>query len=238
MRLGVVSRLWRYPVKSMLGEACEQLDLDARGVAGDRRFAIRDPAGKLGSGKTTRRFRQIDGLFEFRAADRGEVPEIVFPDGRRMLGNDPDIHAALSAALGQPVTLARETDVSHLDVGAVHLLTTASLAWLGRALPDAAVDERRFRPNVVLDVAGDGPVERDWLGRSLRIGPDAVLRISKPTARCRMVTLAQSELPDDARILREIARDLDVGFGVYADVVVAGRIRLGDSVTVSSSGGS
>jgi len=236
MRLGVVARLWRYPVKSMLGEACEHLDLDARGVAGDRRFAIRDPRGKLGSGKTTRRFLQIDGLFDFRAAYRGEVPEIVFPDGRRMLGDDPGIHVALSEALGQSVTLAPETDVSHLDAGAVHLLTTASLTRLGRTLPDAGVDERRFRPNVVMEVPGDRPIEQDWLGRSLRIGPAAVVRISKLTARCRMVTLAQSDLPADARILREIARDPDVCFGVYADVVVAGRIRLGEAITASADG--
>jgi hypothetical protein len=46
--LGLVSRPWRYPVKSMLGEACEHLNLEARGVAGDRRFAIRDTSVKMG----------------------------------------------------------------------------------------------------------------------------------------------------------------------------------------------
>ena len=49
--------LWRYPVKSLGGEACEALELEARGVAHDRVFAVRTASGKLGSGKSTRRFQ-------------------------------------------------------------------------------------------------------------------------------------------------------------------------------------
>ena len=62
-----VAALWRYPVKSMLGERCQSLALTARGVEGDRLYAIRDADGKFGSGKSTRRFRRIDGLFAFHA---------------------------------------------------------------------------------------------------------------------------------------------------------------------------
>jgi len=126
--LGIVTRLWCYPVKSMLGEPCESLDVHTRGVTGDRLFAIRDANGKFGSGKSTRRFRQIDGLFGFQAVYAGDVPVIHFTDGRTMRGDHPDIHTALSHALGQPVTLVREASISHLDAGPVHLLTTAALA--------------------------------------------------------------------------------------------------------------
>ncbi|MCU5780876.1 putative Fe-S protein [Alcanivorax balearicus MACL04] len=55
--MGTVSELWRYPVKSMLGERCEALRMEERGVEGDRLFAVRDTKGKFGSGKSTRRFR-------------------------------------------------------------------------------------------------------------------------------------------------------------------------------------
>ena len=63
--MGRVRSLWRYPVKSFLGERCDILELETRGVVGDRRWAIRDAQGRFGSGKDTRRFRRIDGLFEF-----------------------------------------------------------------------------------------------------------------------------------------------------------------------------
>ena len=227
---GVVSKLWRYPVKSMLGEKCSHLDLNERGVVGDRIFAVRDANGKIGSGKTTRRFGQIDGLFAFRAAYQGDVPEITFPDGPRLAGNDTNLNRALSNTLGQRVTLVREAGVSHLDAGALHLLTTASLAWLKEALPNARIDERRFRPNIVIDVGDAGQVERAWLGQTLCVGPEVRLRICGPTERCRMVTLAQAELPSDLRILDRIARDRDFQFGVYADVLVPGRITCGDEI--------
>ena len=226
----IVKQLWRYPVKSMLGEACASLRVDARGVEGDRLYAVRDAEGKLGSGKTSGRLRRIDGLFGFRASSVNGVPSLVFPDGRTMSASDAGIHAALSVALGQPVTLARESEVPHFDSGAIHILTTASLAWLKQALPEARADERRFRPNLLLDGAGSGPVEQQWPGRILEVGDRLKLRITDATERCRMVTLGQSELPEDQRVLREIAQRLDAQFGVYAEVLAPGEVRVGDPV--------
>ena len=68
--LGRVAALWRYPVKSLLGEQRPSLDLNGRGVEGDRTFAIRNADGKFASGKNTRRFFKLDGLFALRAALR------------------------------------------------------------------------------------------------------------------------------------------------------------------------
>jgi uncharacterized protein YcbX len=233
----MVSKLWRYPVKSMLGEACERLELEARGVKGDRLFAIRDADGKLGSGKTTLRFRHIDGLFAFRAIHGARAPEIIFPDGGRMAGSDTGIHEALSRALAVPVMLAREDGISHLDSGPVHLVTTASLRWLQAALPGSRVDERRFRPNILVEVPGERPVEHDWLGKTLCIGTSVKLRVSDSTERCVMTTLAQADLPADPRVLKRIARYADLQFGVYAEVVAPGSIARGDAILFSEGVG-
>jgi uncharacterized protein YcbX len=231
--LGIVVRLWRYPVKSMRGEPCESLDLNGRGFAGDRLFALRDANGRFGSGKSTRRFQRIDGLFGFQASYDGDVPVIVFPDGRVVRGDWAGVDAALSDAVGQPVTLAREAGISHLDAGPVHLVTTAALAWLAAAVPDVAADERRFRPNLLIDAPGATQVERRWEGKVLAVGETVRLRVTVSTERCVMVGLAQSELPDDARILRCITQQASVRFGVYADAVAPGTIRRGDVVTLA-----
>src|SRR5215470_6773012 len=228
---GTVRTLWRYPVKSMRGVRCEHLTLNARGVEGDRLYAIRDADGKFGSGKSTRRFRRIDGLFEFVAVYDAEIPVVTFPDGRRMRGDDAAIHAALSEVLGQPVTLAREAGVSHLDAGPVHLLTTASLAWLADRLPQTTLDERRFRPNVLIGAQGARLLELDWLGRTLAIGT-VRLAVREPSERCVMVNFAQGELPHDASVLRTLAEAAGSDFGVYVDVVVPGPISVGDDVAV------
>jgi uncharacterized protein YcbX len=231
---GFVSKLWRYPVKSMLGEECRHIELDGRGVSGDRLFAIRDADGKFGSGKSTRRFRHMEGLFGFRASQYQGWPDILFPDGRRMRGDAPGLHDALSGALGIPVTLAREEQVSHLDAGPVHLVSTSALAWLGSQLPGSRADERRFRPNIVVTTPGVGHSELSWLGKTLRIGTDVRLKVTAPTERCRMTTLAQDDLPTDPGILRCIAENADLQFGVYAEVVQPGRISSGDPVALES----
>ena len=220
MQIGTVARLWRYPVKSMLGETSARVDVDARGVRGDRLFAVRDERGSLGSGKTTRRFRHIEGLFGFKALSG---PEIIFPYGARMAGNDARIHEALSHALGLPVTLAREQDLPHHDSAPLHLVTTASLRWL-------RADERRFRPNIVVDLPGEAPVEQGWIGKTIALGDSVVLRIVEPTERCVMTTFAQAELPADPGVLKRIAREANLQFGVYAEILYPGTISRGDAV--------
>lgn len=215
----------------MLGESCAFLQLEGRGVVGDRLFALRDAEGKLGSGKTTRRFRRIDGLFDFRARLREGEPEIAFPDGRVMPASHPDIDRALSDVVGLPVTLAREGVTSHLDAGAIHLLTTASLAWLGQALPGVQADERRFRPNIVIDAVGSLPLEREWADATLCIGADVRLRVSERTERCTMVDFSQDDLRHEPELLRFLARQAEATFGVYAVVLSGGSIRCGDAIT-------
>lgn len=230
MNSGFVGKLWRYPVKSMLGEACREVEVNVRGVRGDREFAIRNAEGKFGSGKNTRRFRQLDGLFAFHASDAGDWPDIVFPDGRRLHGADPSIHDALSSVLGVAVMLAREQQISHFDSGPVHLISSGALAWLAARLPQSRIDERRFRPNIVVTTPGARLAEPSWNGKTLRIGAEVRLKVTAPTERCRMTTLAQSDLPDDPRILRCIAQESELLFGVYAEVVTPGCVTCGDPV--------
>jgi uncharacterized protein len=223
-----VASLWRYPVKSMLGEPCEDVELNARGVRGDRQFAVRSADGKFGSGKNSRRFRHIEGLFTFRAELVGEWPEITFPDGRRLRADHPTIDSALTAALATPVTLAREADISHFDASPIHVLSTASLQWLQSRLPQSRVDERRFRPNIT--VSSDER-ELSWLGKTICIGA-VELRVTAPTGRCVMTTSAQTDLPFDPKILRCIAQEAGEDFGVYAEVLQPGRVARGDPVTL------
>lgn len=225
-----IAGLWRYPVKSMLGERRDELRVDTRGAQGDRLYAVRDAEGKLGSGKNSRRHRRMEGLFGFSATFERDLPRITFPDGRGLLASDPAIHAALSAALGLPVTLSAEKDLSHYDSAPLHLVTTSSLAGLKQALPGAGIDERRFRPNLVIE--GEG--ENRWIGRTLRVGDEVRLEVVDWTERCVMITMAQSELADEPRILRAVAQgESEALFGVYAEVLVPGRIKRGDAVRLT-----
>lgn len=227
--LGHIAALWRYPVKSMRGENVPRLTVDACGVVGDRFFALRDSAGKLGSGKTNKRFRQIEGLLDFVATTIDGAVHIRFPDGRMMAAEDQAIDRALSATCGIDVVLERETDAPHRDSAPLHLLSEASLAWLRERLPEASIDQRRFRPNLVvaLDPAS-GRAEQGWIGRSIAIGDTLVIKIAAPTVRCVMVTQPQAELSAAPLILRRLTRDNAASFGVYAEVLQPGSVRRDD----------
>lgn len=242
--VGTVMELWRYPVKSMLGERVPSLDIDARGATGDRMWAVQAPDGRLGSGKTTRRFRRMDGLLALHAAVEDGVAVVTLASGARWRVDDPGIHAAVGAELGREVTVAREAAVSHLDDGPVHLVTRASLAAWAAAADGAtaaadeaaaevgAVDVRRARPNLVVAVDGAGRVEDTWVGGTLAVG-GARLRVTHRTERCVMVTAEQPGLPRAGRLLRALTPE-DRCVGVYAAVVTPGRIAAGDAVRLLS----
>jgi uncharacterized protein YcbX len=125
------------------------------------------------------------------------------------------------------------------NFGAVHLVTSASVAELTRRAPQSRFDAHRFRPNLVVETNDSGFVETAWQGRTLHIGP-VELSVSITVPRCIMTTLPQGDLPADRDVLRTIAEanSIDVlqtgtpypCVGVYADVMVEGEIRRGDPV--------
>ena len=225
-----VKRLWRYPVKSFLGQSCTELSIDTRGVVGDRWYAISNSQGKFGSGKNTRRFCKIKGLFNFRAEYEDGNLLITFPDGRIFAGDVPNLNSELSSVLGQAVTLVSEKNISHFDVDSLHLITTASLNWLRNLLPNSAIDERRFRPNLLIDLPSEELIEHHWIGKKMTIGRELEIEITSLTERCIMTTLAQEELGCDRNILRTINKNSEHNFGVYAKIIKPGIIRVGDKI--------
>jgi uncharacterized protein len=229
--VGAVAEIRRYPVKSLVGEPLRTVGVDRRGLEGDRRWAVTDADGKLGSGKSTRRFRRMDGLLQLAASyDDHRTPVVAFPDGRHLPGDDPCIHQALSDHVGRPVQLRPEGRVSHLDDGPLHLVTTASLAVLAEHR-GGPVSVARLRPNLLVDVGtAAGFVEDGWIGRTLTIGGDLVISIRAPMPRCVMVELPQRHLPAAPGLLDSIGQLNGACLGVVADVVRPGRVHLDDPV--------
>jgi uncharacterized protein YcbX len=227
-----VTEIRRYPVKSMLGEVVPVADVGERGLAGDRLWAVRDADAKFGSGKNTRRFRRMPGLFDLRAYGAEPAPIVELPDRRRFAADDPEGHHAVGQILGRPVTLAREGSVAHHDEGPVSLIATASLrrlAELSAGEPgDVDIDPLRFRANLLIDVPGHGFVEDDWSGRRLRIGRHVVLQVVRPLTRCAMIDMAQDHIGERGDLLKTLAEHHALTFGVFATVERPGRITVGD----------
>jgi uncharacterized protein len=108
---GTVVSMWRYPVKSMLGEELNSSSVTERGLIGDRAYALIDQeTGKVASAKNPRKWGK---LFDFRAAfiDLPHIAEnippvrVTVPDGAHIFSDQHDIDYTLSKVLGRDVRL-------------------------------------------------------------------------------------------------------------------------------------
>jgi uncharacterized protein YcbX len=226
--VGRVVELARYPVKSTAGETLTSCDVDLRGLAHDREWAAYTDDGGLASGKTTKRFRKVEGLLGWKSAVAvGGRPELRSPDGDTYDTGDPTASRALSEALGRPLELRREAGVPHHDDCGVHLVTTSACRQLAE-LVGGPFDVRRARANVVLDTEGTGFVEDDWIGGVLGIGEQVRLRLVEAMPRCVMVDLPQAGVRAEDHVLAALGRAHDVLLGLQAEVLRPGSISVGD----------
>jgi uncharacterized protein len=221
----VVHEIRRYPVKSMAGESLDTVEVDARGLAGDRWYAVVDGDGKLASGKHSARFRRRDAVFDYAARTTDDGVRVTGRGGGWTVG-DPALDAALSGVMGDPVRVLAEAATPHQDQGEVSLVGTASLDWCREHLGVDA-DRRRIRPNLVVDTS-EPFVEETWTGL-VSVGT-ARLRFDQRIERCRMIDIAQDGLPPEGGWLKALTDTRELCLGIHLDVVEPGTIQRGDEV--------
>jgi len=107
-QVAVVSALFRYPVKSMLGETPAELALTTNGTLGDRAWAVREASGRIATAKKWALMLGFRASYDSppRAGHLSPVT-IAFPGGGSIHAADPDASARLSEILGRPVLLER-----------------------------------------------------------------------------------------------------------------------------------
>jgi uncharacterized protein YcbX len=119
VQAGSVVALWRYPVKSMMGEELNCSDVTGRGLLGDRQFAVVDRStGKVGGAKNPRKW---GNFFDFRAA-YAEPPQmgarispvrITLPDGTVVTSDQADLEQILSRVFGRDVAFEEARPDNH-----------------------------------------------------------------------------------------------------------------------------
>ncbi|VFN04201.1 MAG: hypothetical protein BECKG1743E_GA0114224_107023 [Candidatus Kentron sp. G] len=257
-----IASLWRYPVKSMMGEELRATKITEKGVLGDRALALLDvETGKIVSAKNPKKWPTMFS-FHSRYEDLPNTRRvrITLPDGSMINSDDAKINAIMSHALGREVTLISQAprtprleeyrlDIEELDnrdtvtdenipegaffdFARVHLLTTSTLDELRLLYPAGRFEVRRFRPNIVARTDKPGFTENDWVNKTLVIGDEVRLKITCPCPRCAMTTLSQGDLPQDTGILKTAVRHNEANVGVYAEVIKGGTVRCDDRIEV------
>lgn len=282
MIVGTVEQLWRYPVKSMAGEALPAARVGRRGFAGDRCWAVYDETRQgITGAKRIPALRLCRARYLTPPDVDGAPPaaELAWPGGEPVASDAPDAARRLAEQVGRPVSLRalgppevatdrrltmdmetpevqrelngllpgepaqdygdlggeRLRQLRHgnfFDAYPIHLITRTTLRTLARIAPESDWHDHRFRANVYMacTVAGDYP-ELDWIGRRLRLG-SAVLQVAMGCPRCVMVTQAAEGVPQDHRIMRTLVRETRHTAGIYAGVLEAGEVRIGDEIAL------
>jgi uncharacterized protein YcbX len=238
IRVGRISEITRYPIKSMAGVSTESATLGWHGLAGDRRFAL----------------RRIDDGGGFPWLTASSLPELVLyrplglderageplpthvrtPAGRQFELRSAELRDEISERLGRGVEMMWLRN-GIFDDAAVSIISQTTVAEVGRAA-GLGLDHRRFRTNIVVESEGSAPFDEDqWVGQTLVFGETnagPALRVTHRDVRCMMVNLDPDTAMQDARVMKSVVRLNQNCAGVYAAVAQIGTICVGDRVSI------
>ena len=243
MSAGTVAEVWRYPVKSLRGEAVEGIAIDARGVGGDRaHMLLEHRKGGWQRLTATQAPRLLDWAAAYpdapgTALDPGDPPAatLTAPDGQRYAWGADGLARRLEDDLGREIRLRRAPGEQHDVPGTVHVTFEASRAS-AEAILERPLDVRRFRTNLHLELDAPPWAEEGWTGAELRFDGGVVLIIDHPCERC-VVPTRDPDAPADRwpTLLKWLDAEHATNFGVRARVRTPGTVRRGECVSVLSS---
>jgi uncharacterized protein YcbX len=223
-----VAALYRFPVKAMAGEALEEVLLRWHGLEGDRRHAFVQSQDRSDFPWLT--IREVPALTTYVPSRVNGTVVVRTPGGRELDVGSEELRLELEAAHGRPVHLMH----SHrglADSSPVSVLSLQTVAAIG-ALAGRSLEPLRFRANIIVDAPGEEFPEEALLGRELRIGDDARIRLDRPDSRCMVINFDPHTAERDPAVLRAVAQHRDNCAAIYGSCVEPGTVRVGDRVEV------
>jgi uncharacterized protein YcbX len=259
--VGSVESLWRYPVKSMAGEAIDEAFVGYAGVFGDRCCAFLNTAAPEGFPYLTARNRAEMLRFRPRFRDDalaarplnqsaaeeigpGLTPlypaplerlaiDVETPTGEVLAVDDPALRALLATKNIEPEKLSLvRSDRALTDCRPLSIISAKTIAQLGEEI-GTSLDPRRFRANIYADLGrANGFAEDAFVGKRLQIGARAVIAVLDRDPRCKMISLDPDTGEENANVLRHVTKAHDARAGVYCAVLTEGTVRSGDAIVV------
>lgn len=249
---GTIAALYRYPVKGLSADPLTSVNVTpGETLPFDRAWAIEngpsrfDPEAPAHLPKVAflmlmrdERLATLETRFDeenrrltlLRGGRQVAGGDLTTRSGRQII--EQFLGAYMRESLRGPPRILSAEGHSFSDTRAkrLHIINRASVRELERVI-GRAVDPLRFRPNLVVD--GGAPwSEMQWVGREISAGP-VRLRIAKRTDRCAATNVDPQTGTRDMDIPAVLQREWGhIDFGVYAEVMSAGRLSIGDPLTV------
>ena len=243
IEIGQVEAIFRYPVKSMRGEALEAANLGWHGLEGDRRLAFRRMADRSGMPWLTA--SKLPDLVLFAPQRRegdaredgaqGDLPtHVCTPDGQEMPVFAEELAAEVGRRYGAPVQMMQ---LRHgiFDEASISVIASDTVREIGR-LAGQSLDIRRFRPNVVVRLLRSVPFQEDeWLGGVLSFGKKddddtPAVTVTMRDVRCSMVNLDPDTASPAPEVLKAVVREHQNTAGIYGTVTRIGRLAVGQTI--------
>jgi len=236
--LGRIAAIYRYPVKSMRGEALDEAVVGWHGVDGDRRLALRRPGVPGGfPWLSASKLPELVGFTPVVRDDRsgsGLPTHVRTPEGDELPVFGEALAADIARRLGAPVEMM-EMRQGVFDEATVSVISSATVREIGR-LAGRDLDIRRFRPNIVVQSTRAVPFEEDdWIGGVLGIaetGDTPAIAVTMRDLRCTMVNFDPDGGPASPEIMQAIVRATDNHAGVYGTVTRTGRLAVGQTLVL------
>jgi uncharacterized protein YcbX len=232
--VGVIRQLGRYPVKSMRGEPLFATTLTLQGVPADRRYAFVQTASRSSFPWFTA--RELPELLCYctsvtEAGAQEAAVTVTTPGGEKFPITSDELRETLEARSGKKLFLLYDYRGSY-DVAPISLISRQTVSQIAKE-SETAEDPLRFRPNLLVDLESGEPFdELNWVGRIVRVGDTARIAITQVDQRCMMITLDPASAKPSPAILRCVTQQHKQCAGVYATVLTAGEVRVGDRVAV------
>jgi hypothetical protein len=234
--VGHIACLYRFPVKSMRGQAVEAARLGWNGLEGDRRYAFTHTGNTTVfpwlTARHTAALLRYDPYFTEPDAPGRSPVRVKTPSGADLAIDSEELLAELIALRGAPVQLL-QIKRGIPDNAPLSFVSNATLAEAARA-SGVPAPPLRFRMNVVVETAAGEPFEEErWLGRTLRFGEDPAgpaMRADLRDPRCVMVNLDPETTESDKRVHTWVVKERDGCLGVYATPERLGSVAVGQRV--------
>ena len=232
IEIGSVEAIFRYPVKSMRGEAVEFANLGWYGLEGDRRLA----------------FRRLDDRSDFPWLSASRLPDLLrftpqhhenglpthirTPQGDEMPVFGQDLAVEVGGRYGAPVQMMQ---LKHgiFDEASISVIASDTIREVGR-LAGRSLDVRRFRPNILVRLLRPAPFQEDeWLGGVLCFGDrdDApTVAVTTHDVRCSMVNLDPDSATPAPEVMKAVVHANQNHAGIYGAVTCTGRVEVGQTI--------
>lgn len=258
--VGTIESIWRYPVKSMMGEILEEAFVSFAGVMGDRIYGLVTESGNPGFPWFTGRDKQSLLLYKPRykeaavtmkpgnleAAQKmapGINPlypdseqfsvEVETPDGKTYSIDDAAFLQHLKTLANDSSLTLHFTQRGQFDCRPLTLFSTQLSDLLSQEL-GIKIDKRRFRSNFYVTWSEDKPplYEKQLVGKRLKIGDTLEITVLERDPRCKMITLDPDTSEANPEIIKHVANAHEGYAGVYGATLVEGVVKAGDEIVL------